>query len=561
MSFPRIAVLDPTPIGSLSATGQFKAMILADWPREAILEVTLLDDESPRPRLALGEIEPSSGIDGAVERVRAFNPDILYVRPEPAELQHLDTILKVLTEIPRPAILHIMDDWVAGGFVPTQEGREALVRVARFIAQRASLRFTDGPAYVEDFASRLQAPFDILLNGVDLALWTGPAPVREHGRPFTLTHMGNYDSTMSRQAIIDIAAAVESLNDDGVRFDVYVRSYIRGKAAADLKKFKRTRVLLQDSDFSRYVATLRGSDANVYAYNQDPRSVQYMGKGIPNKTCELLVAGKPILAYGPPTFAGIDYLRRHDAAFTVTDRAKLAESIRALRAAPEVAAARAMSLALEQHNAAKLRERWLQDARNVARMGQQRAPVAAVEAVKRDWWGQLRPELLKARLERSRRLALGAAARKTPSLMWRALLDLGQLPLSGALLLLLAASLTAAPDGWRPLVAGACMGWIAWFASMAGVRFLQLLGQTILVPDGEKGLAVEKATNVYQSARLPLALLVLVGALAGQAWWSANWTFVAATAFAAAVVLSAGVALAVYNAAMSPHRALQGAPS
>lgn len=557
---PRIAVLDPTPIGGLSATGQFKAMIFADWPRDSVLEITLQGGVEPRLRFALGDFEEARGIEHAVECVRAFKPDLLYIRPEPSELQHLDVILKVLTELPQPSIMHIMDDWVAGGLVPSREGRETLVRVARFIAQRAALRYTDGPAYVEDFAKRLDAQFDILLNGVDLPLWAGAPPAHGEDKPFTLTHMGNFDPVMSQRAIIDIAAAVESLHDDSVRFDVYVRDYIFDKASRDLRQFKRTRVLLQGGDFIRYIATLRGSDANVYAYNQDPRSVQYMGKGIPNKTCELLAAGKPILAYGPRRFAGVEYLRAHNAAHIVTERRKLAAAILQLRAAPEENIERALSLAREKHDAAKMREKFLQAAQRIAQTGGQRVMVHEIEAVKQDWWGRLRPELLECRLKRARRIALERAARQTPSLAVQALLDLAQRPLSAALFLLLAASLTLVSDAWRPLVTGACLGWIAWFASMAGARLIELLGQVILDPEGAKGVAVAKATKAYQQTRLPLALLVMITGFAGHAWWGASWLLVAATAFAAAVVLSVGVLAAVYNDATKPPSAL-GSPA
>ena len=59
---------------------------------------------------------------------------------------------------------------------------------------------------------------------------------------------------MSRQAVLDIAQAVETLRGEfEIRFDVYLRGYISEVARKELARYKGTRVLRQSDDFAEYM--------------------------------------------------------------------------------------------------------------------------------------------------------------------------------------------------------------------------------------------------------------------------------------------------------------------
>jgi hypothetical protein len=403
-------------------------MLFQDWPRDRLLQLTTDFNGDDSVVLIGGDNEVRRfGSEAAMIRaIEDFAPDAIYVRPEPLSVQHFDLVLRALGELPQPAALHIMDDWVSGDFIPTHDGVEALERVARRIARRAVLRFTDGPAYIADFSVRLGAKFGNLLNGVDLEAWDQPLPARAPDAPFTLTHMGNYDSEMSRQAVLDIAEAVDRLGArSSIRFDVHVRDYVVATARADLSAYPSTRVLEQVSSFDAYVETLRRSDVNVYAYNQDPISVRYMGKGIPNKTCELLAARRPILAYGPTAFAGIQYLRDHDAALTASSRSELAEAIRRLHDTPSLGSrtvAHGVRLVQENHDAAKLRLHFADQIGEIAAAGPGAAGDAS-DASDRDWYTIARPQIISHRLNQRRAPSFYAVDAKARALRFR-LVDL-----------------------------------------------------------------------------------------------------------------------------------------
>jgi glycosyltransferase involved in cell wall biosynthesis len=424
----RLLVIDPTPIGSLCATGQFKGMLFRDWPADDIVELTtdFNGNDETVLRWGLDKIERFTSESAIVERIREFAPETIYVRPEPSRIQHFDLLLLALQDLPYPAALHIMDDWVAGDFVPTQAGNDALISISRYFAKRAALRYTDGPAYIADFAKRLRADFVNLLNAIDLERWRAPMPARPADQPFILTHMGNWDREMSRQAILDIAEAAERLQIEfEIRLHVHVRDYAVEAARKDLAPWSRAHVFEQKGDFESYVRTLRQSDVNLYAYNQDPISVRYMGKGIPNKTCELLAAGKPILAYGPATFGGLNYLRENNAACIVVNREDLHDAIKGLHraAASGVTANEQVEHLLRRnHDATRVRAGFMQAMRDLSATKPSDAPGMledlAAEAA-RHWHGLLRDQIISHRRNRSRAPRIYAVETEAKALGWR----------------------------------------------------------------------------------------------------------------------------------------------
>lgn len=417
----RVLLLDPTPIGSLCATGQFKATLFKDWPACDILEVTTdIDTGQMMVRTSLDAGAPFIGAEQAVETIKAFAPDFIYLRPELWALSHFDFIVHALPRLSAPAALHIMDDWIHGEAPAQRSAEAALLRVVRYFMRRSSLHMTDGPAYVADFASRFETPFENLLNAVDIAQWTHALPAPADSA-FTLTHMGNYDATMSRQALIDIAGAVDALHDEfNPRLDIYVRNYAIEDARRDLRGYRGVRVLEQSSSIEEYIATLRRSDVNLYAYSQDAVSLRYMGKGIPNKTCELLAAGRPILAYAHHEFSGLNYLRVNGAAIVVTDRTALASAIRTLyaeRGARNERTEAAARLLRENHDAVTQRARFL-DMMRAMQPPRDAGLLGAGADAQRDWDNAVRPLIMARRHAAGRRPSLRAVEDRARSLQW-----------------------------------------------------------------------------------------------------------------------------------------------
>src|SRR3546814_10515530 len=77
-------MVDSTPLGHVSATGQLKKTFLEGWPDKSFLQVCLKGD-SPQLLHARQGVARSRGvpceIDEIVRRCVAFQPDVLYFRP------------------------------------------------------------------------------------------------------------------------------------------------------------------------------------------------------------------------------------------------------------------------------------------------------------------------------------------------------------------------------------------------------------------------------------------------------------------------------------------------
>jgi len=334
-NFPRLLVIDPTRVGYMSATGQFKSMLLGEWDQSRVMQVVATS--GPAGISVVSGLDsnerPMGSFDELMENIKAFAPEAIYCRPDSYAMHHLRCAVAILDEIDAPAVLHIMDDWHGIAGMNGGSEFEQVDDLTRDMVARCKIHLTDGDAYASDFSERFGVPFRSLLNGVVGELWEAASP-RYLSAGFTLVHMGNLEPTMSRQSLSDISDAVQELASEfPISLHIYVRDYLLEEARQIFRKNTATFVLPQDSDATFYVSTLKGSSLNLYAYNFDDQSQKYIGKGIPNKTCELVAARRPILAYGPETLACIRYMRDNKLAHVISVRSveALKSKIRAVR--------------------------------------------------------------------------------------------------------------------------------------------------------------------------------------------------------------------------------------
>jgi glycosyltransferase involved in cell wall biosynthesis len=97
--------------------------------------------------------------------------------------------------------------------------------------------------------------------------------------------------------------------------------------------------------------------------NFDPHTIEYIRYSMPTKVPAYLAAGTPILAYGPPEVAQIQYATDAGWAHVVSEHspAALMRGIRAIlndTALRERLAKRALEVARERHDAESVRPRF-----------------------------------------------------------------------------------------------------------------------------------------------------------------------------------------------------------
>jgi GT2 family glycosyltransferase/glycosyltransferase involved in cell wall biosynthesis len=315
--FPRLLMIDSTPLGSLSATGQLKKIFLGDWPAENFLQIWENHGSAPTLHATrMGEsIEQSSAkrltIEEAVNLCRAFRPDAIYYRPVDYPLL-TQAAEKIIGKTDAPFAIHIMDDWPERLREKDPEMFGVLDASLRKLIDRASVRWSICDAMSDEYLSRYGQRFEALANGVDLDTFParGPALMRDGQGIFRLRYLGGLSRDMTFQSVMDIAHAVSELRDTvSIQFEIHTMDWFRSDAERATASLLGVQIHSSVSG-EPYYKLLAESDALVVAYNFDPASIRYVRLSMANKMPECLASGAALLAYGPPEVATISYLQK-----------------------------------------------------------------------------------------------------------------------------------------------------------------------------------------------------------------------------------------------------------
>lgn len=317
-NYTRVLMLDSTPIGHKSATGQLKKTLLGDWPKTKFLQIWLSGSKKQQLHsITLDQDIQSSqkqalSVESVLDLAVAFSPDVIYFRPIDSVLI-FDVAESLLAKINCPLVIHMMDDWPERLKSTDMSKYRRLDTVLRHLIRKASLRLSICDGMSDAYQTRYSVKWSPLANGVDLAEspskdWSKRLPVDEQS-PFLIRYMGALADDMTYSSVRDIAIAVSNMQSTHmVRFEIYTMDWCRLKAEQDIGKYSGVSIHpLVDS--GKYKPSLAEADALVIAYNFDPKSISYIRLSLANKMPECLASGVPLLAYGPSEVATIRYLK------------------------------------------------------------------------------------------------------------------------------------------------------------------------------------------------------------------------------------------------------------
>lgn len=337
----RLLMIDSTPVGHNSATGQIKQTFLGDWPTSNFLQIWETGGvKSTLRSFRLGQsIDQSSAVEisisKAIELCRDFQPDVIYFRPVDSDLLFA-AAEQVSAAINKPLVIHMMDDWPERLKTIDTIRFQKLDGTLRRLLSRAYQRLSICQDMSDVYQIRYGGEWLPLANGVDLLEfpakdWSKRPPVTTKF-PFVIRYMGALADDMTYSSVCEIATAVSSLQAAcAVRFEIYTMEWCRSKAELELEKLPGVSVhpLVE---VQRYKQTLAEADALVIAYNFNPESITYTGLSLANKMPECLASGSPLIAYGPMNVATIRYLKETGCAQVVDsrDQESLISAIQAL---------------------------------------------------------------------------------------------------------------------------------------------------------------------------------------------------------------------------------------
>lgn len=344
--YPRLLMIDSTPLGHLSATGQLKKTFLEGWPRDSFLQVWGGGRrDASLHSLRIGEsVEKSKlrklSIEEVVQECIEFAPEVIYFRPIDSKLL-LDVTRQVLDKLSTPLIIHMMDDWPSRMQRDDPGQFESFDVELRALVRRASIRLSICKAMSDAYGIRYGGKWIALANGADPGKfpaknWSAREQVSE-GRPFVARYMGALADDMTHASVKDVAESVSRLQSRyPVRFEIFTMDWCREKAERELGVLPGVKVFGLVAP-EQYEQSLTEADALVIAYNFDERSIAYIGCSLANKMPECLASGTPILAYGPAQVATIGYLKEACVAEVVEakDRQLLDEALQNLITNPD----------------------------------------------------------------------------------------------------------------------------------------------------------------------------------------------------------------------------------
>ncbi len=332
---PRVLLIDMTRIGDATATGELKATLFADWPRDAIMQLHVTSGEALG--VYLNGRERNTPLFAIEKLAQDFDPEVVLYRPAPrtAELHH--TAMRLIDRLRTPLVTWIMDDWPTAYSAEDPAAATKLLRDWRKLLSRSVARLSISDAMSGAFKARYGYDFTAIANGVDPADWPDAVPNKDDD--LKVRYAGSLAENMTLHSIVKVAQAVEQLAEGGVgiQFEIKTRELWRRIAEPQLKDLKHTRFIVADLQPVEYRTWLSGADISVIAYNFDERSKSYIQYSLANKLPECLASGAPLLAIGPSDVATISALEKYDAGLRVTENSSDAifNALKTLAAAPE----------------------------------------------------------------------------------------------------------------------------------------------------------------------------------------------------------------------------------
>lgn len=311
-----------------AATSVLKAAYFGDWRMDALLHV--MDIGGGLLGAAAGMKAPreiNAGERSAHDLVDAFNPQAILYRPV-ADSQKLHDFAMAAIDagLAKGAglALWIMDDWPARLEKTDPELFRLYDRDLRTLFSKAHVNFAISGSMAQAFAERYGAHFKVAHNGVDPVGW--PRQARKRKKRVIIRYAGSLAPDMTRQSVVDVARTISrlALRGEPVRFEGLTHSHWMRECGETLNAMHAVSFRASNLSEVAYKRWLSNADILLIAYNFDEATRTYIKYSFPNKLPEVMAAGAAIIAYGPEDLEAMACLRLCGAALMVTQKEEAA---------------------------------------------------------------------------------------------------------------------------------------------------------------------------------------------------------------------------------------------
>ena len=316
--WPRLLILDASPLGGGSATGMLLASEFRGWPVSRLLQVSSADSRQLKLHRLKGADIAGHPVDvgQAAGAIETFQPDLIFFRPDSRSWPLIELWNKI-DDGTTPVALNIVDDWLArisddnpGEYVKWDQAIESL-------AARSSQGWAISGVMAEDLAQRYGLEFDVISNMAELGDWTPGTDLPNGAVHF---HYAAWPANRKGGNSLNQLALVLSKQDPTktslqMCIPDHGDSKIYGEIFANLKN-----VNCRPWTFGQeYRNFLESAGINVVTFNFDKTTIGYLSHSFANRIPELMASGRPILVIGPRELLSVRYLEASGAAILIEE--------------------------------------------------------------------------------------------------------------------------------------------------------------------------------------------------------------------------------------------------
>jgi hypothetical protein len=319
----KILIIDSTPLGSSSATGQIKKTFFGHIENVNLIQVWEHTGNDPGLRVYRPETEtnpnsipPSCDESEILAMLHAFKPSIIYFRSTASEKLHKFHHLAI-NVFKIPSIIHIMDDWEARMLFDKNPNHPNLLELLVESIQKSQVKLSICDKMSKEFSQRYGGSWKSLANAVELDHIPHGSKLIQRtnaasaSNQIVIKYMGGLAEDMNAKSILELATVVDELSREGanILFEIYTMSWYLKWAENNLGIFNSVSVKPL-VPLEHYKETIESADVSIIAYNFDQKSIAYTRLSMANKLPEILAAGNTLFAYGPLDIATVQHI--HD---------------------------------------------------------------------------------------------------------------------------------------------------------------------------------------------------------------------------------------------------------
>jgi len=305
--WPRLLILDASPIGGGSATGQLLASEFRGWPGPKLLQVSSAGGEQLRVHRHNSNNANGSPVDLAecVTQIADFEPQLVFFRPDSRSAP----LVELWTEIDDgkvPLALNIVDDWLFRLREAEDPTAQSSADQVEELAARAGSGWAISGLMAQDLTERYSLQFDVISNTVDRSEWPTTPAVQE--QPLAFNYAGWPANNKGGASLNQLALVANQLPTDQIQLNIKMPD--NGDNAIYANAYRSlSNVSVAPWLFGReYRQFLSSSGVNVLTFNFDDTTIGYLRHSFANRIPDLMIAGCPILVVGPSDLLSVRYL-------------------------------------------------------------------------------------------------------------------------------------------------------------------------------------------------------------------------------------------------------------